>query len=60
MARSGKNKHNSNYYLIAANGFMSKEYHIEEEQVDKELDETDTSVQKSKGGLEGIQKLANI
>ena len=26
MARTGKNEQNVNYYLIAANGFMSKEY----------------------------------
>ena len=48
------------YYLITANGFMSKEYQIKEDQVDKKIDCTDTSVRKSKGGLEGIQKLVNI
>ena len=47
MTRAGKNKQNADYYLIAANGFISKEYKIEEEQVDEELDETDTSMKKS-------------
>ena len=53
MTTSGKNEQNANYYLIAANGFLRKEYQTEEEQVD-------ISVRKSKGGLEGIQKLINI
>ena len=56
MARTGKNKQNANYYIIAANGFI-KEYKNEEETIDEE--KTDTLSKKLRGDTEGIVKPVN-
>ena len=56
MSKTGKNEQNTNYYLIAANGFI-KEHKIEKERVHEY---NDRIVARSRGGSKGIMKLGNI